>query len=101
MEETLRNWSDQILPWITSHGIRIVIIAILALVINRLLKRLIIRAVRASVKSDEHTSEEAEKKQQGYRDRYPALGVHLHEGLRLLSRVGRRENHLNIRQRRL
>lgn len=64
MEETLRNWSDQILPWITSHGIRIVIIAILALVINRLLKRLIIRAVRASVKSDEHTSEEAEKKRE-------------------------------------
>lgn len=64
MEETLKNWSDQIFPWLTSHGIRIVIIAILALVINRLLKRLIIRAVRASVKADENTSEEAEKKRE-------------------------------------
>jgi len=64
MEETFKNWSEQIIPWLTSHGIRIVLIAILALVINRLLKRLIVRAVRASVKSDEHTSQEAEQKRE-------------------------------------
>mgnify|MGYP001488313523 CR=1 FL=1 len=64
MEETLRNWSDQIIPWLTSNGIRIVLIVVLALIINRLLKRLIIRTVRASVKSDENTTEDAEKKRE-------------------------------------
>jgi len=64
MEETLKNWSDQIIPWLTNHGIRIVIIAILALVINRLLKRLIIRAVRTAVKSDKNTPPDAEKKRE-------------------------------------
>jgi small conductance mechanosensitive channel len=64
MEETLKNWSDQVIPWLTNHGIRIVLIAILALLINRLLKRLIVRTVRATVKSDENTSPEAEKKRE-------------------------------------
>jgi small conductance mechanosensitive channel len=64
MEETLKNWVDQIIPWLTNHGIRIVLIAILALVINRLLKRLIVRTVRATVKSDENTSPDAEKKRE-------------------------------------
>jgi small conductance mechanosensitive channel len=64
MEETLKNWVDQIIPWLTNHGIRIVLIAILALVINRLLKRLIVRTVRATVKSDGNTSPDAEKKRE-------------------------------------
>ncbi|MDX9902753.1 MAG: mechanosensitive ion channel family protein [Bacteroidales bacterium] len=64
MEETLKNWSDQIIPWLTNHGIRILVIAVLALLIDRVLKRLIVRTVRASVKSDEHTSADAEKKRE-------------------------------------
>jgi small conductance mechanosensitive channel len=64
MEETIKNWTEKIVPWLTDHGIRIVIIAVLALVINRLLKRLIVRTVRATVKSDENTSPDAEKKRE-------------------------------------
>lgn len=64
MEETIKNWSEKIIPWLTDHGIRIIIIAVLALVINRLIKRLIVRTVRATVKSDENTSPDAEKKRE-------------------------------------
>lgn len=64
MEETFKNWSEKIIPWLTDHGIRIVVIAVLALLINRLLKRVIVKAVRASVKSDENTSQDSEKKRE-------------------------------------
>ncbi len=60
--ETLSNWSDQIIPWLLSHGVRIVLIAVAAVLLDKVLTRVIIRTVRASVKGDENTSPEAEKK---------------------------------------
>jgi small conductance mechanosensitive channel len=62
--ETLSNWTAQIVPWLTSHGIRIIVIIIVAILLSRILSGIIIRAIRASVKSDENTSPEAERKRE-------------------------------------
>ncbi|MCK7535959.1 MAG: hypothetical protein MZV63_35715 [Marinilabiliales bacterium] len=59
--ETLKSWTESILPWIMTHGIRIVFIVIIAFLLNRLLSRIIIRAIRISVKVDENTSPEGER----------------------------------------
>jgi small-conductance mechanosensitive channel len=62
--ETISNWSDKIIPWLLSHGVRIVLIAAAAILLNKILSRIIIRTIRASVKGDENTSPEAEKKRE-------------------------------------
>ena len=62
--ETLSNWSDKIIPWLLSHGVRIIMIAVAAFLLDKILTRIIIRTIRASVKADEFTSEEAEKKRE-------------------------------------
>ena len=62
--ETLSKWSDQVIPWLMSHGIRIVLIAILAILADRVLQGIITKTIRASVKSNERTSLEAEKKRE-------------------------------------
>jgi len=62
--ETLKNWTEQIVPWMISHGVRIIVIVIVATLLNKILARIIIRAIRASVKSDENTSPEAEMKRE-------------------------------------
>lgn len=62
--ETLSSWSDKIIPWLLSHGVRIILIAVAAFLLDKILSRIIIRTIRASVKADEFTSEEAEKKRE-------------------------------------
>jgi moderate conductance mechanosensitive channel len=62
--ETLSSWSEKIIPWLLSHGVRIILIAGAAFLLNKILSRIIIRTIRASVKADEFTSEEAEKKRE-------------------------------------
>jgi small conductance mechanosensitive channel len=62
--ETLGKWSEQIVPWLMSHGLRIVVIAIAAFLLDRILQRIITRAIRLSVKSDANTTPEAEKKRE-------------------------------------
>ena len=62
--ETLGKWTDQIVPWLMSHGIRILLIIIVAFLLDRILQRLLVRAIKASVKADENTSAEAEKKRE-------------------------------------
>ena len=64
MEETIKNWFDLIIPWLLSHGIRILIIAIVAFLVDKILAKLIIKAVRVAVKADKSTSEEAERKRE-------------------------------------
>lgn len=61
--ETLGKWTDQIVPWLMSHGIRILLIIIVAFLLDRILQRLLVRAIKASVKADENTSAEAEKRE--------------------------------------
>jgi len=62
MEETFNNWIELIVPWLLSHGIRILIIGIVAFLLDRISIRLIRRAVKLAVVLDGTTSEDAEKK---------------------------------------
>jgi len=64
MEETIKNWSDFIIPWLLSHGIKILIIAIVAYLLNKILAKIIKKAVRMAVKTDSAISEEAAKKRE-------------------------------------
>jgi small conductance mechanosensitive channel len=51
-------------PWLISHGIRIILIIVIAFVLDRVLQRIVVRTVRASVRPDANTSPEAEKKRE-------------------------------------
>jgi small conductance mechanosensitive channel len=64
MEESIIKWSELIVPWFLSHGVRIIIIAVAAFLLNLVISRIIIRAVRIAVVRDETMSEEAEKKRE-------------------------------------
>jgi len=64
MQETVKKWSEAIVPWLLEHGIKIVLIAVLAWLLNRILSRIIIRTVRVAVVSDHHLSAEGEKKRE-------------------------------------
>ncbi|MFO7576081.1 MAG: mechanosensitive ion channel family protein [Bacteroidales bacterium] len=60
--ETLSNWSDKIIPWLLSNGVRIILIAVAAFLLDKILTRIITRTISATVKGDENTSTESEKK---------------------------------------
>ncbi len=64
MEEKLRNWSELVIPWLLSHGVKIIIIAVGAFLVNIIVSRLIIKAVRIAVVPDKSSSEESEKKRE-------------------------------------
>jgi small-conductance mechanosensitive channel len=64
MEEKIIEWSSSIIPWLLSHGIKIVIIAAGAFFLNKILSRIIRKAVIIAVVSDDFTSKEAEKKRE-------------------------------------
>lgn len=64
MKEKLISWSELIIPWLLSHGIRVVLIIVLAYVFKIIVTRLIIRTVRIAVKPDSFQSEDAEKKRE-------------------------------------
>ncbi len=62
--ETLGKWTEQVVPWLMSHGIRIALIIIIAFLLDRVLQRIVARAIRASVRPDLNTPPEAEKKRE-------------------------------------
>lgn len=64
MEETFKKWSEEIIPWLLDHGIKIIVIAIAAWLINKIVCRIIRRTVRIAVVRDENMSEEAERKRE-------------------------------------
>ena len=64
MPEKFKEYSDFILPWLLTHGVRIIVIAVGALILNAVLSRIIIRAVRIAVVPDKILSEDAEKKRE-------------------------------------
>lgn len=64
MDENLKTWEEVIVPWLLSHGLKILIIAIIAWGLNIVLSRIIKRAVRIVVKSDPNMPVEAEKKRE-------------------------------------
>ncbi|MEA4985360.1 Small-conductance mechanosensitive channel [bioreactor metagenome] len=64
MKEKLLSWSEAIIPWLLSHGIRIVLIAVIAYVLKRIIHGVIVRAVRIAVRSEDYQSKEAEEKRE-------------------------------------
>lgn len=64
MKETIQDWTDVIVPWLLNHGIRILIIAVAAWLLNKIITRIIIKAVRVAVVADKNLSEDAEKKRE-------------------------------------
>ena len=63
MEETIKNWSDLIIPWLLSHGIKIIVVGIAAFLLDKILARVVKKAVRMAVKPEDSSSE-AEKKRE-------------------------------------
>lgn len=65
MREYITNWSQQIIPWILNHGIKILIILIGSFIINKIAQKFIIKAVRMAILPDpNNTTEDAEKKRE-------------------------------------
>ncbi len=64
MGETIKNWAELIWPWLLTHGVRIVIIVVGAIVIDRILSRIIRKAVVVAVVADSSTSDDSEKKRE-------------------------------------
>lgn len=64
MEAKIENWGESILPWLLSHGIKIVIIGITAWLLIVILSKIIRKAVRVAVVPDKNMPPEAEKKRE-------------------------------------
>lgn len=64
MPDQVKEYSNLIFLWFFSHGIRIIIIAAGAVILNVILSRIIVRAVRVAVVSDKSLPEDAEKKRE-------------------------------------
>ena len=64
MGEISGKWIEAIVPWLLNHGLKIIIIAVGAWLLNKIISRIIIRAVRIAVVPDSNMSEEAEKKRE-------------------------------------
>ncbi len=64
MSEYFSKWAEQILPWLLTHGVKVVFIVVGAFILNKILDRFIERAVRIAVVSDGFSSKEAERKRE-------------------------------------
>ena len=64
MKETIMNLVDLVSPWILSHGIKIILIAVGTYFLNRFLSHAIEKIVRTAVVSDKYLSKEAEEKRE-------------------------------------
>jgi small conductance mechanosensitive channel len=64
MKETFTNWIELILPWLLSHGIKILAIGIGAFILDRIAVKIIRKAVVIAVITDDSMSEEAENKRE-------------------------------------
>lgn len=64
MKEYFEKWTAQLIPWIFTHGLKILLILVGAYFIHKLAARFIKSAVRISVKPDNHSSNESEKKRE-------------------------------------
>src|SRR5215204_4049077 len=58
------NWLNMMFPWFLAHGIKIIVILIAAVVLNRIAIKLIEKAVRLAVLPDPLSSPEGEKKRE-------------------------------------
>lgn len=62
MNEQLSVWFDNLLPWLLTHGINILIVISGTFILNKVFKRIIRRSVRIAVTSNSQVSQDAEKK---------------------------------------
>jgi small-conductance mechanosensitive channel len=64
MEEQLYKASEQIIPWLLDHGVKIIFIVIGTYIIGRITQKLITNAVRVSVMPDKDNNRESELKRE-------------------------------------
>lgn len=64
MTEYFDKWSAQIIPWLLTHGVKIIIIVAGAYFLYKIIDKFIEKAVRLAVVSDGFSSREAEKKRE-------------------------------------
>ncbi|MBN1143639.1 MAG: mechanosensitive ion channel family protein [Bacteroidales bacterium] len=64
MKEYLQEWPEKIIPWLMTHGTKMLAIALVAFVLNIILSRIIRRAVMIAVVPDRNLSPEAEIKRE-------------------------------------
>lgn len=64
MEEYIKDWSEKLVPWLLSHGVKVLLIALAAFIVNIVLSRIIRRAVKIAVVPDKNMSPEAEIKRE-------------------------------------
>lgn len=64
MEEIIINYTELIVPWLLTHGVKILLIAIGTYILNKFLKRTIDKIVRIAVVADKYLSKQAEEKRE-------------------------------------
>jgi small-conductance mechanosensitive channel len=64
MKDYVIDLVGKVTPWLQSHGLKILIIAAGAFILNKLAKKLIERIIRIAVVGDKNISKEAEKKRE-------------------------------------
>ncbi len=64
MKEQIIRWSENITPWLLSHGVKILVIVIGSYLLNIILKKLIDKAIRVSIIPGNYVSKVAEKKRE-------------------------------------
>lgn len=64
MKDTLSEWAELLLPWLLSHGGKIVVIVAGAYFLNKIIYKFIERIVRTTVVPDAFSSEDSEKKRE-------------------------------------
>ena len=64
MKEYLQEWPEKLIPWLMTHGTKMLAIALAAFVLNIILSRIIRRAVIIAVVPDKNMSPEAEVKRE-------------------------------------
>ena len=64
MEEHFNKAIEIIVPWLLSHGIRIIVILVSAFIFHKILQKIIVKMVAIAVTRDKEMSEIAEKKRE-------------------------------------
>ena len=60
----LNEYSELIVPWLLTSGVKIIFILIAAFILNKILNRFIEKAVRIAIRTDRYSSKEAETKRE-------------------------------------
>jgi small conductance mechanosensitive channel len=64
IEHYWNDWTEKLIPWILTHGIRILLVVAAAYALNYVIRRVVAKIVRVSVTVDHHQTEAAEKKRE-------------------------------------